>query len=571
MSDTINVFRKNVPTSAWLHQVYDPDRDGVDPAAAGKLVLDPGSNVIDKDTGIAYYVHSVDVNLKHDIRPQRVLVLNDESKISIISYGNDLFYLFFDDRMKPTFLNIDAKLVLFGESIHEYRLLKTHPDTGEREVISIYIDADGKVRGDRIPMMAVNGVPAVRAATNCHTTHQLVEGESVILQMFDTAGVQFAEISLLARRATLLNDLASEANPIVEFGARCLQEKGDDFYIYKKQDVDHLNITPYVVFADGTRRDIPVDNLKCFIYGLDEFVPSYPGYYQPLVIKYFLGSRQTSPLGHTYGKHRYLECVKNLVVLDNESEYSAKIVTVPVWNNVTRRYTLSFFIYTERRDRIFSATDMVEIHESTPFNGELFGVEQKLRLTVDLKPIYNTTDSLLHTQDVFITLKPGNTSYERYIIKDSEGDAFAYGVEVTDKRRPVITYDTDTSKYFIPTTIFINKEGFLESFYYMARPMFMPFGETTPPTPTHFTIRDAVSGDMLITSPIKVEEYGQAWNTIAAGSADVLIGKTVVVEFLIETSPDVFALVHGSPCEVYESKRLLRGGFNTINNNLFGG
>ena len=31
--------------------------------------------------------------------------------VKVLSYGNDKFYLFFDDRVKPTKLNIDSKLV----------------------------------------------------------------------------------------------------------------------------------------------------------------------------------------------------------------------------------------------------------------------------------------------------------------------------------------------------------------------------------------------------------------------------------------------------------------------------
>lgn len=568
MADSsVVVFKKNVPATCWLHEVYDPDVDGADPSAAGKYILTPPSPVIDRATGIVYYVHSVDSRYKHDIRAQRMLVLNEEDNISIASYGNDMFFLLYDDRVRPTLLNVDAKLVFFGQSIHEYRLVRTSTD-GIVEVLSIYVDADGRVRGDRIPMAHIAGMDTVRVSTNCHTTHALTDGEQVTMQLFDTAGVQCASVTLFCRRAVLLNDLASEANPIVEFGATCLQTRGEDFFIYRKQDVDHLNIVPYVVYADGTRKDIPVDNQRCFIHGIDDFIPSFPGYKQPLVIKYHLSSRETSTINTTEGKYRYLSCVKQLVVVDNTSTYGCKVSVVPVWNYTTRTYELEYYLYTDRRDRVHRITEFVSLIDETIFIGNRFGAEQRVRISVDVAPFYDATDPVIYLQDFYITLKPGNM-YERYILKDSKHDEYAYGVDVTLHRRPVIHYDSDITKYFVPTTIFTSMVEFLESFYYLSRPMYHAFSETGPVTPTHFTIRDARTGNMIITTPVPVEQYGQAWNVITIGNTDQLVGNTVIVEFLKEIPGSDFLLLQGVPVDVYSSQVLVRGGYNTPDNNLF--
>ena len=331
MADRPFVFEKNVPITCWLHQVYDPDRDGASADAAGKYILQPSNNVIDQETGILYYVHSVDSRFKHDIRPARLLVLNEKDNVSIVSYGNDMFFLLYDDRTKPTLCNVDTKLIILGVSVHEYRLVRTSV-TGEQEIISLYIDADGKVRGDRIPMSTIKGNEAIRFATNCHTTHKLEEGEQVTMQIFDTSGVQCASVTLFIRRGVLQNDLASTANPIVLFDAECHQMKGEDFFVYEKQDPRHLNIVPYAIYADGTRKDLPVDSKKCFVHGLDDFIPSFPGYSQPLVIKYHLGARETSAIVDSIDHKRVLSIVKKLIVVDNNSTYSTKISVVPQWN-----------------------------------------------------------------------------------------------------------------------------------------------------------------------------------------------------------------------------------------------
>lgn len=572
MSDTlVNVLQKNIPITCYLSQVYDPDIHGTSELAAGKYILAVSSIVIDDSDeskkGIMYYVEYVDpVTYKHTLKPVRILVESEDADVSILSYGNDKFFLFYDDRVKPTLLNVSQTLVVFG-AVAEYRLVRTN-DAGVEEPISMYVDADGVVRGDRIPMADLESINNAKMPTNCHTTFTVTEGESITMQLFDAAGVECAVISLIVRRAVLLNDLASTSDPIVRFDAECLQMNGEDFYIYKQQDIDHLNIQPYLIYADGSRQDLTIDNTQCFLHGLEDFIPSFPGYRQPLVLKYFLSAREMSTAVTTTGKYRYMECTKNLIVVANNTNYNCKITTIPLWNNATSKYELKLYLYTDARDRVYDVTDVFEIVEDTSFDGGWFGDEQHVVFRGDVASFFGTTDPIIHTQDLYITLRP-YSMYERYILKDSKTDVYAYGVEVTDYRRPVIHYDEDLFMYFIPTTVFLTSESFLEAFYYRSHPMFHALTEAGPEVPTHFTVRNAQTGQMVITAPIEVEQYGQSWNIILTGTRDQLVGGVVIVEFLLASGDD-FQLLQGVPVDVYSSQVLLRGGYNTdVNNDIY--
>jgi hypothetical protein len=569
MADQAFVFKKNVPTSCWLDQLYDPDTDGTDPSISGKYILEPSSIVLDRDTNIAYYVESVDGRYKHTLKPLRMLVIDDSRNVSIVSYGNSLYYLFYDDRVRPTQLNIDSKLVFFGQGLAEYRLLRRNA-SGIDEHISLYIDTDGVPRGERIPLANVPGLDTIKVATNCHTSFVLKDGDVITMQLFDVSGVQSAELTLFAKRATLLNDMAASATPIIEFNAECLQTRGDDFYVYTNQDVTHLNIQPYVIYSDGTRKDIPVDNQKCFIHGLEDFVASFPGYKQPIVIKYHLTPREIALNPIIENRSRFLACIKNIVVVPNITKFTAKLTVIPIWNFTTRSYDLEYYVYTNKRDRIYRVTDSIEYIDNTQFNGCAFGIEQKLTVRIDLQDIYNADDPVIHIQNIYITLKH-YSAYERYIIKNSKNDTYAYGVDVTLYRRPVIHYDENIGMYFVPTTIHNNVQSFLEAFYYASRPMYDITTETNPIPPTHFTIRNARNGNMVITAPIPVEQYGQSWNIAIAGDSNQLVGNTVIVEFLSKIGNEEYLLLQGVPVDVYNSIQLNRGGYNTnTNNNLYG-
>ena len=569
MADQAYVFKKNVPTSCWLDQLYDPDRDGVDPSASGKYILAPSSIVLDRDTNVAYYVESVDSRYKHTLKPLRMLVIDESRNVSIVSYGNSLYYLFYDDRVRPTQLNVDSKLVFFGQGLAEYRLLRRNP-SGVDEHISMYIDTDGVARGERIPLASVPGLDTIKVATNCHNTFVLKDGDVVTMQLFDTSGVQAAELTLFAKRATLLNDMAASATPIVEFNAECLQTRGDNFYVYTNQDINHLNIQPYVVYSDGTRKDIPVDNQKCFIHGLEDFVASFPGYKQPIVIKYHLTPREIATNPIIEDRSRFLACVKDIVVVPNMTKYTAKLTCIPVWNFTTRSYDMEYYVYTDRRDGIYRVTDQIQYVDNTSFNGFAFGIEQRLAVRLDLQGIYASDDPIIHIQNIFITLKT-YTAYERYIIKNSKHDSYAYGVDVTLYRRPVIHYDDVLGMYFVPTTIHNNLQSFLEAFYYASRPMYDTSIETSPIAPTHFTIRNSRNGSMVIAAPIPVEQYGQSWNIVVAGDSNQLVGNSVIVEFVSQVGTDEYLLLQGVPVDVYVSQDHNRGGYNTnTNNNLYG-
>lgn len=547
---TVILYNNRKPDAYGMDDIYDPN----DPQS-GKYFPSLYSLVVDSE-GRLYYVSDRDTTTYGvTLTPCSYVSTEEDTEVTIVSYGNDKFCLYIDTRTDPHRLVVDAKFLVYGNNLVEYSLYQIDK-SGEEQCISQYYDAAGNFVSNRIPLQSISETyPAYKFPTNCHTTYDLIEGDPVTLRAYNNIGNLAAEITLYARNAQWMNDLASHTNPIVSLSADALQMMGDDFFIYEKQDVSHLNIQPYLLYADGSRQNINVDNKRCFIYGLEDVEPSYPGRSQSIIIKYFLNYKETTTQS-TSDERRFLTCTKKIVVIDNENDYTVKLSCVPLWSSTYNTWQLRWFAYTDDRQGVYDVTDLAKLNANYPFDGTSasFGNEQRIVVDYDLQSIFQTDDPITGAQTLYITLWD-KEKYERYTFRDTKDDTFIYGVDGSITRRPVIHYDETIEQYFIPTSIFENVDAVIESFYTLARPPYNPSVETVAPTPTHFTVRDAQNGRQIIGGPIALTEYGQCWPTIIG--VTIQPGSTVLVEFLYQESDTSYAILYGVPVDVYA------GTFNT--------
>lgn len=552
----IYLLKDRRPDSCFVDQIYDPDRDGSPTETMAVVIPNEGAIAIDRENGyLTYVVTAVNpITFKSTLQPIRILTSDEGETIEILSYGNDKFMLYFDDRTRPTKLTIDGKLRLFGSGLAEYRLVRTTAE-GENEVISLYMNSNEEYFGDRIPLTVVQPGSSVKQCTNCHTLHTLQSGESVKLEVYDHLGILSVTVTLIVKRATILNDLASSTDVIVDFRATANQMDGDDFYVHQRQSLTNLVISPELIYSDGTNEILTVDNISCFAYGIDDFIPSFPGQRQKILIKKYLGRNQVSPDQEFDGRSRFVSLTKWITVVANKSMDGIKVSIVPVWNAGLVKYDFKFIAYTDKRDRVFDVTPFTTIVGS--FDPALFNIRQKLIIDVDLTSIFGDEATITYRQQTYVTLKHFS-EFQRYILQDNLDEPYVYGVESPNQRRPVIHYDSTLQQYFIPTSVFENKEAFVEAFYEMARPPFDPDMEIEAPTPTHFTIRNRDTLTTVIASPIEVDQFTQAWNILTPGSPDQYVNGQVIVEFLTQIADD-YQIIYGSPVDVHPSLT----GYNT--------
>lgn len=522
------------------------------------------NSIVIKSDGSLWYVSARDeATYSVTLSTARIITTADDS-VTVSNYGNDKYGLYVDKRVAPMKLMVDAKIVFVGNNLVEYTLHRKVD--GVEQCVSMYYDSTGKFISTRIPLTSTDiGNLNIKFPTNCHTTFNLDEDEEVTMKAYDNLGNQVAEVVLYVHEAYILNDLNSQLTPIASMGVESTQMRGDDLYIYEHQEPEELNIRPYLLHTDGTKSYLNVDNESCFIYGLEDFIPSFPGYFQKLVFKYFLNHKESSLEPQTESGPRVVTTTKNLVVVAREApeEFSVKLSVIPKFYNGS--WFLRFFAYTLDRDHCYDVTDCVKYtSEEYPFDSESssWGHMQHLQLSYNLQSIFNTTDEILGTQDLYITLWDGASKYAKYTFSDkNDSDAVVYGAESSVIRRPVIHYDEATDMYFIPSTIFGNWAAVVEAFYTQANPLFNPVNESVAPTPTHFIIRDSDNAQMIVGGSLSADNYQIKWSTIP-GTPN-LVGQTVVVEFLRErATAGTYDILYGVPVDVVKSST----GYNTEEN-----
>ena len=554
---TIIIYNNRKADVLAYSDIYNPD----DPIS-GKVFPSLNSIVLKSDGSLWYVSARNELTFKTTLSPCNFTeVVSGSEIIKVITYGNDKYCAYRDERTDPHKLVIDAKLLFYGNNLVEYSLYRTNA-AGVEECVSVYLDNTDTFISNRIPMQRVSDqYAAYKWPTNCHSTYQLTEGEPLTMRVYNNLGNVAAEITLFVRNAVWLNDLANYTNPIVALDAKCLQVNGDEFYIYPKQDPSHLNIIPYLIYSDGTQVDVPVDNTKCFMYGLDDYLPSYPGYSQTLVFKYFL-NRQEQAIGDANAA--FVTCSKKLLVVNNTNQYTVKLSCIPYYSEEEAIWKLKFFAYSDRRDAVYDVTKYSTYTEGMEFDGTYtaWGTMQHLEVNYDLQPVFLTQDPVPGAQTLYVTTW-NPKKYERYLIKENASSEFVYGVDGSLTRRPVLHYDEDG--LFIPTSIFRSWDAVVESFYLLARPPYDANTETTAPTPTHFTIRNIETGAQMIGTPVPASEFGQLLPLLVQfRPIEDYNSKVVLVEFLQEVS-NGYKLLYGVPVDVYESPT----GWNDENNNIY--
>ena len=541
---TVIIYNNRKPDSYAYADIFDPDNP-----QSGKYFPSLYSIVIKEDGSVWYVATRNETTYKVTLKPINVVKTDSsDTEVSLVSYGNDKYCLYQDTRVSPYKLVADAKILFYGNNLKEYQLVRFNAE-GHEEIISMYLDNTDTFVSSRIPMAPIGAeYQAYKFPTNCHTTANLQEGEPVLMRVYNNLGNLAAELTIYVRNGVWLNDLQSHTNPIVSLDAECLQMVGDDFYVKERQDPKHLDIRPFLTYADGSKLYLNVDNTQCFIYGLEYFIPSYPGYSQTIVIKYFLNYRESAINNENSANTRFLTCSKRIVVLKDRDDYSAKISVVPIYRGDIGLWVLRYFLYTDDRDTVHEISDHVTQDDLWVFDGSQakWGTEQRVVINYDLQEVLNTTEPLTGSQVVYITVNnPAN--FERYTIRDNNNTSIIYGSDGSISRRPIIRYDTMRNQYFIPTSVFQNQDAFLESFYRKARPFFDTRTETEAPVPTHFVVRDTTTGQQVIAHPIAVEEYGTAWSTIS--TVPNLNGATVLVEFL-QLIDNTYIILYGVPVDV---------------------
>lgn len=532
-----------------LEKIYDPD---VPPAQQpdGQIIPKPLDLVIESPN-IIWSVVFVDPDThRTTLEPTRIQLQNDSPDIvSMVSYGNDIFTLYYDTRTTPMELHIDSRATVSGAQLSFYRLVRDVNGPAE-EIISRYYDAAGLYVGAHVPMRRVADDANTWYGEPCYTGSPITDGEMITMQIFNEAGTQLASWNLHAKASTIINELNGYTPVITDMTLSATQMRSNgEVFAFTKQSVTSLGITARLVYDNGQTLEVPIDNHKTFLYGLEDFNPSYAGLRQTLLLKYMLAPDEPASPTLTNGKS-FISKQVDIVVVENELMGDGKLSAIPVYMSATGAYRLIWRWYTTDRNVSVDVSPYVTIEGGT-FVGTTYGTFQRFTARLDLNAMDPVLypDVVYHRQTVNVRLQP-SIAYERYLLKDAESAPLVYGVDQPTQRRPIIRYSATTQTYYVPSSIFLTTDAFLLSFYDAATPPYKPSVESGPLAPTHFIVRDALSGLMVTAMEIDVANYMTTWPLLGNLAPDAMVGKTVIVEFLHITAGGTRLILYGVPVDV---------------------
>ena len=564
---TISIYGEDQSRVYPLTRIYDPDVDGKDVSASGKIVPEVCSQIVDDTTGLhnqLYTVTAVDPETyKVTMVPTAIVMTEDAQPDRILSYGNDIYMLYYamvvitdstGTVIRLTRLVIDNKLAFFGQHGAQYELIRTNAD-GTTTVVSQNFDTTNTPTGTRVPVVET-AVPGVRKCVNCYSYATFEDGEQIALRIYDAAGIMIAIVQLITKQALILNELDDSSNPIVGFDIVANQMLDGDIILYTNQNKAELALYPQITYSDGTTQVVSIDGVSGFLYGLEDVSTFYPGASYTLTAKYYITDDTPATIAEGEGV-RYLACTKTVRIV-NTSKYSiSKISVIPVWQKDLSNWRLELFAYKENRRGFSLLTKTATVDNFTP---NLFNRRQEIQIHAKQTPDSGIEES--YDQTLSIELKDPTKDYPWFLLKDdyNQSSEPTYGNNINPHIAPVIYYgrdtttdDTNVNTYFIPGTLFqatqtqTATEVFLDNFYFNIRPPMID-QESTAPVPTHFTVRDPLSGIAVLTQPRSVEEFSKPLYLNA--QLNQYVGSTLVVEFWKQTDENSFDIIYGVPVMV---------------------
>lgn len=532
--------------------LYDPDNPPASANDTNRIVPVPESVVIDGN--VLYTVESVDpTTFKSTLVP---IILSDETDgyglASVISYGNDIFRAYYDVRTQPYRMTIDRRLIVFGGAPSFYQLIR-YPDTDNELVISRYYSTTGVYTSNQIPMLPIPGETNTWWCQPCQVIDLPSDNEELTLRVYNETGALIASVKLFAKQSSVVNDTFLYQPKIVDLQISSPQMLADgSCYLYEKQSPDSLEITGVLVYNDGTKRSIMVDNAQTFIYGIDDLLASYAGLRQNVLLKYFLAYNEVLDVSASNTDVQVTDASISrevtVKIIPNKLSTPVKVSVIPEWNSATSTYMLRYYLYSTDHSSAHDVTAYTSITSGSYDGGNFMGT-QSFTFSLDLNNVDATKwpQSTTYAQTCAIKLLPFSV-LEKYTLRDSVSSPYIYGQDNSSSRRPLIAFDSTIGQYFIPSSIFLTKESVIQSFYTNANPPFNSDIETSPPTPTHFLVRDAFSGVMLTAQLIPLDNYTEAFN-LTNGASGNFTKVTVVVEF-VQVLATGTNILYGVPVDV---------------------
>lgn len=468
------------------------------PTGTGQYVPNVNDLIVDYVQNVMWRITQVDYTsyafTKVIFKP--VNIYNEEAEIGgCAPHSSDTFRIYIDPSSHPYTLRVDPRLRFSGTDLDHIKIFRGRDVSASGEVISAYF-VNNKLTSNNIPMelASIDNVTnkTVKYPVPAWSSKLLEDNELVTIVVYSDTN----EVACIAIAYTVVTNLilAADAPAKRILNVRLVSpflSEGDETILELPVNIpiDDIPLTGEITYADG-KRTIPVDGTRLRLDGLRNsgahdtyYISSIAGQTLPLLLTYKVASDETYVGDDLYDG---VICKDyTATTLDVDGAYSAKLYVVPKWLDAARGWRLEYYLYDLDRGNVFYATPYVKpAVNAAVFDPVLYGVKQRLAVTVDMSKVSSIYTPHIHVQSFAISLlSAGTTRGANYTIEYSQGQP-EYGVDCYAK----FYYDNITYWMLDIGCGAATKQEWLEKLYWPIYPLYDRRSESSAPTPTHFEV-----------------------------------------------------------------------------------
>lgn len=282
-----------------------------------------------------------------------------------------------------------------------------------------------------------------------------------------------------------------------------------------------MNVEGVVQYNDGSEVTLPIDGRKFQLGGWQQILSSIPGQEFDLVLRYIMDANESAAPEVIAYNNGVPYPMRGEVVQANHS-YTLKLYPIPVWNANTSAYILKWYMVNLDRQFVKDVTSYVRASaNSQVFNGALFGVVQRIQVSLNIRDVVSTYKPFVHTQVAEITLYGTPNNYPTpWIVLSNLTDNVPYGANLKAKMETVkgLSVHNGVATY----------EEWLQRMYLNL----FPISETPEDTsavvkPTHLILKYK---DQEVT--VSVEDWGET----VVFMENLVPHETILITWVRETS-----------------------------------
>lgn len=504
-----------------------------------RYIPNVGDLAFDRDgttTSNWWKVVALDVDYKSTLEPWNNVNSSTISTDDILTgpgrlTHNNSYRLYIDKSVTPYVMAVDNRLSFKGTISRFAKIMVQIDSPTNLKTISAFYDNSGNLLSQSIPLELV-GVDSTTnkseyAVPVCYTMEDLPDGEVVSVVAYTEQG----HPSSITQLVVINSSFIRHRNEAIRYvtGIELLSPFMSDadpklIQLPVNVPLQGLYLTAKVHYSDNSSKTYPVDGTRFTLLGMESYLATMVNQKIPVVLRYTPTSEETV-YGATRGDQVYVTETYSIRTMEAKGAYNVRLYCYPEWVGPLNGYNLRWFLHTAERNARYDVTEYVQYAvNNTGFQPKLYGVNQMLNVSINLRDVNPLYENFRHAQTVQLVLwRDGTERQTNWTMIFEQGQDPTYGV---DSHGILEFVNYNYYKLNVAsgcTTV----EEWLAKLYAPMKPIFDANKEVAAPLPTHFRIR--IGSSEVLEKPI------DQWNQTFAILNGLVINGNAYIEWICKT------------------------------------